>query len=82
MMSCKTCKEQNITLNDMGNYTFEELEQAHKNGNKSSYTGDEIAWFYNLYNRVFNTNKQPGCGKCFVNIRRNLSVRYKHEAGL
>ncbi len=83
-MSCESCKNKinELKLSDMGNYTFEELEQAHKLGDKSSYTPDEHAWFYNLYNRVFNQNKQPGCGKCFVNIRKQLSIRYQAEAGL
>ena len=81
-MSCDTCKEQELKLKDMGNYTFEELEKAYMEGNKRSYTPDEQAWFYNLYNRVFNQNKQPGCGKCFLNVRKNLTARYKHEAGL
>lgn len=66
----------------MGNYTFEELEKAYMDGNKSSYTAEEQAWFYNLYNRVFNQNKQPGCGKCFLNVRKNLTARYKQESGL
>lgn len=60
----------------MGNYTFEELELAHQKNKQSSFTKDEIAWYYNLYNRVFGTNKQPGCGKCFSNIRKHLETRY------
>lgn len=55
------------------NYTEDELFRAYMEGNKSSYSKDETAWFYNLYNRVFKQNKQPGCGKCFVNIRRQLT---------
>lgn len=82
-MSCEECKsDKNITLNNMPNYTLDELKQAFEQGNKRSYTGDEIKWFYNLYNRVFNTNKQPGCGKCFMNIRKALTERYKGEMGL
>jgi hypothetical protein len=66
----------------MPNYTIEELEKAYNDGSKSSYTKDEQAWYYNLYNRVFNQNKQPGCGKCFMNVRKQLSLRYKAEAGI
>jgi hypothetical protein len=73
---CNDCKENNITLNKMENYVFEELEAAIPILNKSSYTNDEAAYLYNLYNRVFNQNKQPGCGKCFVNIRKKLQARY------
>jgi len=63
----------------MKNYTIEELEKAYLQGNKDSYTKEETMWYYNLYNRVFKTNKQPGCGKCFVNVRKNLSRRYEVE---
>lgn len=73
---CDTCKEQNITELPKQNYTLNELKLAAEQSNKRSYSGDEIAWFYNLYNRVFNTNRQPGCGKCFANIRRALNDRY------
>jgi hypothetical protein len=74
---CETCKnkpEVNLTPQ---NYSMEELKLAYEMGNRRSYTGDETAWFYNLYNRVFNQNKQPGCGKCFVNVRKALSSRYE-----
>ena len=60
----------------MENYTFEELEASAPMLNKASYTSDETAYLYNLYNRVFNQNKQPGCGKCFVNVRKKLQARY------
>lgn len=77
---CDDCKDKvNEVTSTFKPYTLEELEQAHLDGNKYIYTGDEIGWFYNLHNRVFNTYKQPGCGKCFVNIRRNLSRRYLAE---
>ena len=65
----------------MANYTFEELEQAYGLMDKSTYTPDQQAWFYNLYNRVFKANKQPGCGKCFVNVRKALKERYYAERG-
>lgn len=77
---CKECENKvNEVKTPFKNYSMDELEQAHREGNKPHYTGEEIAWFYNLHNRVFKTNKQPGCGKCFVNIRRNLSRRYLAE---
>lgn len=65
----------------MENYTFEELEAAVPMLNKPSYTGDEQAYLYNLYNRVFNQNRQPGCGKCFVNVRKKLQARYEATRG-
>jgi hypothetical protein len=77
---CKECenKEQEVKV-PFKNYTLEELETAYNKGNQPTYTPQETAWFYNLYNRVYKTNKQPGCGKCFVNIRKHLSTRYKIE---
>lgn len=80
-MGCNTCKnkEQEMTLNNLPNYTMGELERAYSMMDRPSYTGDETAWFYNLYNRVFRTNKQPGCGKCFVNVRNALKSRYEAE---
>lgn len=61
----------------MANFTLDELKTASDLSQKSSYTNDEIAWYYNLYNRVFQQNKQPGCGKCFANIRSALARRYE-----
>jgi hypothetical protein len=83
---CEECKDKinDIELPKMrhDNCTEEELTQAFFNGNKSTYPPDEVAWFYNLYNRVFKKNKQPGCGKCFVNIRRQLTEYAKTQMQL
>jgi hypothetical protein len=65
----------------MKNYTFDELEKASELFDKSTHTPDEVAYLYNLYNRIFKTNKQPGCGKCFVNVRRHLKQRFNAERG-
>lgn len=79
-MSCTTCKEPKPISLPMKNYTDEELERAYLEGNKSTYTREEQDWFYNLYNRVFKQNKTPGCGKCFVNIRKHLKNMYENGA--
>jgi len=77
---CNTCKnKQQVSLNTQPNYTFSELEKAYQMMDKPEYSGEESAWLYNLYNRVFRTNKQPGCGKCFVNVRNSLKARYEAE---
>jgi hypothetical protein len=80
-MGCNTCKnkEQEVSLNNLPNYSMAELEKAYLMMDRPHYTGEESAWLYNLYNRVFRTNKQPGCGKCFVNVRRSLKARYEAE---
>ena len=83
---CEDCvnKINEIELPKMrfDNCTDEELTRAFMEGNKREYSKDEIVWFYNLYNRVFKQNKQPGCGKCFANIRKQLSTYAKHQLSL
>lgn len=83
---CDECanKINEIKLPEMrfDNCTEEELIRAFMEGNRPTYNPDEIAWFYNLYNRVFKQNKQPGCGKCFVNIRRQLTEYAKQQMSL
>jgi len=77
---CKECENKtNEVPTTFRNYSLEELEMAYNDYNKAIYTPQETAWFYNLYNRVFKTNKQPGCGKCFVTIRKHLHHRYLYE---
>lgn len=80
-MKCESCKEPKIVSLDMGYYTPEELEIAYKISNKPNYTKEEIDWLYNLYNRVFSQSRKPGCGKCFVNIRKQLVEKYRAENG-
>ena len=80
-MSCEKCKKPKETsLNQLPNWTEEELKQAYDIRNLSSYTPEQKAWFYNLYNRVFKENKIPGaCGKCFLNVRTRLTYKYEKE---
>ena len=74
---CDDCinKENEISLPTQ-NFLLDELKLAHEKKDNYTFTKEEIAWYYNLYNRVFKSNKQPGCGKCFANIRKQLSHRY------
>jgi hypothetical protein len=81
-MACEKCKKRKdeITLSKFGNYTIDELKIAAQKFNLPSYTPDEIAFFYNLYNRVYQKNEQPGgCGQCFQRIRAHLHRRYNAE---
>jgi len=74
---CDDCKdkEKEISLPTQ-NFLLDELRTAHEKKDNYTFSNDEIAWYYNLYNRVFKSNKQPGCGKCFANIRKQLSQRF------
>lgn len=76
-MKCHTCKSKRLPK--MKLYTFEELQTFYQNRDKYHYTQEEIAEIYNLYNRVFNDNKSPGCGKCFVNVRKKLTMQFEVE---
>lgn len=75
---CEDCKDKvNEASLPQKNFIMDELKLAHEKKDHYTFTPDEVAWYYNLYNRVFSTNKQPGCGKCFANIRKQLSTRYQ-----
>jgi hypothetical protein len=75
---CDDCinKENEVSL-PQTNFILNELKLADEKKDNYKFTPDEVAWYYNLYNRVFKANKQPGCGKCFATIRKQLSTRYK-----
>ena len=79
-MSCHTCKTKKLPT--MKLYTFDELYDFYQVRDKHHYTPEEIANIYNLYNRVFNANKTPGCGKCFVNVRKKLTAQFELEQQL
>lgn len=73
---CTTCpqeKELNVSL---GLTTTQEWEKVIPLTLKYGLTSQETQYIYNFYNRVFNQNKRPGCGKCFVNVCRALRNRW------
>jgi len=81
MVGCETCKEPKDLKMDFKNYTISELERASILASKTTNTADEVAWMYNLYNRVYKTNKTPGCARCFASVRNHLKRRYEIENG-
>lgn len=70
---CKKSGEVNLQTNP---FTKDEMDRAMEICNKRTMSPQEQAWFYNLYNRVFKTNKMPGCGKCLGNNVKQLKIRY------
>lgn len=70
---CANKKEINIKLGMTNNDEWEKIIPIL---DKHNITREETQYVYNFYNRVFNTNKQPGCGKCFVNICKQLKNRW------
>jgi len=58
-------------------WTFEELQNAQRLHDRQRYSREEIDEMFGLYNRIFNTKKQPtGCGKCIVNVLESLRRKY------
>lgn len=74
---CIECdKEKEIELS-FGLSTREEWDNVMTLIKKYGLSRDEINYVYGFYNRELKQNKRPGCGKCFVNVCKNLEKRYK-----
>jgi len=59
-------------------WTFEELEAAQRFMGRGIFQPQEIDEMFNLYNRINGTTKRPtGCGKCVINVLKNLQNRYE-----
>lgn len=62
------------------NWSFEELEDIQTLMDRRSYSHADLLKIYDLYNRIFNTNKSvSSCGKCNVNKLRALKRKYEEE---
>ena len=73
---CSNCpKEQELTVS-LGVTLESEWEKVVPLTLKYGHTPDEVKYIYNFYNRTFKQNKQPGCGKCFVNVCRAIRNRW------
>lgn len=74
---CQECdKEKEIEVS-FGLSTLKEWDTIIPMLDRYNLTRQEIQYIYGFYNREFKEKKVPGCGKCFVNIARNLKNRYK-----
>jgi hypothetical protein len=71
---CKTPKEIELKTE---NYTREEMDAAMLLVDKYNLTRDQQSYLVNLNNRVNKDNKRLGCGKCFVQVIKNLKNAYK-----
>lgn len=78
---CEKCKKPKEVELETKPYTKDEFDKVMPMLDKFGITPTEMNYIYNFYNRVFGTNKQPGCGKCFVNNAKNLRARYKELYG-
>lgn len=75
---CKTPKEVELTL---PNYTKEEMDAMLLIVDKQFLSRQQQEWLVNLNNRVNKDNKRLGCGKCFVQVCKNLKNAYQRLYG-
>lgn len=73
---CKDCKDKELTVK-LPNYTREEMENAMLMIQKYSLTRQEQEYLVNLNNRVNNDNKMVGCGKCMVQVKKNIQNAWR-----
>jgi hypothetical protein len=78
---CETCKEPKELDVKLPNYTKEEMDLAMTLVNKYSLTREQTEWLTNLNNRVLNDKKRAGCGKCLVQVKKNLTNAYQRLYG-
>jgi hypothetical protein len=75
---CTDCKPKEETIKTLP-YTQEELELAMTLINKVTQTSDEMKWLISLNNRALRDKKQYGCGKCHVQVMKNIRNLYKRH---
>jgi hypothetical protein len=75
---CTDCKPKEETIKTLP-YTQEELELAMTLINKVTQTADEMKWLISLNNRALRDKKQFGCGKCNVQVMKNIRNLYKRH---
>jgi hypothetical protein len=78
---CETCKEPKEVEVKLEKYTKQEMDLAMTMVDRYNLTRQEIEWLTNLNNRVLNDRKRAGCGKCLVQVKRNLSNAYQRLYG-
>lgn len=60
-------------------YTQDEFRKVLDLLQKYKMNPQELEYVYNFYNRVFKTNKKPGCAKCLRNMNKHLTNRYNQD---
>jgi DNA-binding transcriptional regulator LsrR (DeoR family) len=80
---CEECKKPKEVEIQTEPYTMEELELAMTLLNRFGLSREEVEWLVNLNNRALKDNKRAGCGKCVVQVKKNLTNLYNRKmAGL
>ena len=78
---CENCKKEKEVEVKMEKFTRQEMDTAMTLINKYSLSKQEADWLTNLNNRVNNDKKQSGCGKCLVQVKKNLQNAYQRLYG-
>jgi hypothetical protein len=78
---CDTCKEPKELQITLPKYTREEMDKAMQIIDKYNLSRQEAEWLVNLNNRVLNDKKLAGCGKCLVQVKKNLKNAYHRLYG-
>lgn len=73
---CGECKKEKEIELSFGLSTQQEWETIMNLIEKYKLTKQEMDYVYGFYNREFKDKKRPGCGKCFVNVCRNLKNKW------
>ena len=73
---CDNCKEPKEVSNILPKFTKEEMDIAMTLVDKRSITPDQMRWLIGLNNRVNNDNKMYGCGKCHIQVLKNIRNAY------
>lgn len=77
---CNDCKNKEVQA-EVPKYTMEELEQAYLIANKGRPTVDEMKWLILFNNRALKDKKRYGCGKCHIQVMKNIQNLYKRVYG-
>jgi ribosomal protein L16/L10AE len=75
-VKCETCKKPKDVEMNTRPYTMEEVELAMTMVNKANLTHQQVEWLVNLNNRALKDNKTAGCGKCVIQVKKNLTNLY------
>jgi hypothetical protein len=75
---CGDCKPKEETIKTLP-YTQEELEMAMIMIDQPKQTVEQMKWLISLNNRALKDKKQYGCGKCHVQVMKNIRNLYKRH---
>jgi hypothetical protein len=77
---CEDCKNKEVQ-GEVPKYTMEELERAYLLCVNGRPTPQEMQWLISFNNRALNDKKQYGCGKCHVQVMKNIQNLHKRIYG-